>query len=243
MEKQNLSYSFEQSIASGSIGDLSRDLLEIGIDQLFSDGIIKEIPIVKSLFSFYQLGHGIKSAILIRNILLFLNEVNKSSILERNKFFLLFSKDLNEKRKLFEKLLLVLDKIEDSEKSIILGKVFLQVVKGNLELSLFYRISHGVELIFIDDIKFFLLSNKRDTLTEEEVIFYNSFRHTVDVNVYNNNLVSAGFKFELKELKFNEHNNDKYKLSNETKHSIPGNYLIDIYWDHKLYIDSSEPPS
>ena len=49
-ESDSLIDSFEKSIINNSL-DSVMDLTELGIDLLFEDGIIKEIPIIKTVYA------------------------------------------------------------------------------------------------------------------------------------------------------------------------------------------------
>ena len=50
-------------------GDTLPDLAEMGIDQFFTDGVLKEIPIVKVLYAVAKVGYNMKERNLLKQTL------------------------------------------------------------------------------------------------------------------------------------------------------------------------------
>ena len=70
---------FEKSLFDDSkyiIGDY----LEIGIDSIIDNGILKEIPIVKTIVGVLKVGKNVHDRNLLKQTLVFINEFNRNEI-------------------------------------------------------------------------------------------------------------------------------------------------------------------
>ena len=65
----------------------------------------------------------------------------------------------NTKKRLFEKILFTIDKIDESEKTMLLGKVFKHLIVGNINLVQYFRISRVIENMMLDEINYFFYSH------------------------------------------------------------------------------------
>ena len=115
---QEISGSIIDSIKQSDISKLTPDLLEIGLDEILEDGIIKEIPVVKTIQAFYKTVITISDKILIKKIVLFLNRLNDVSKEIIDDFVTKLDKEPKFKKEIGEKLLLILEKSDDYEKSL-----------------------------------------------------------------------------------------------------------------------------
>lgn len=70
---------FKESLISSSENAL-KDYLEIGIDRLIEDGILKDIPIVNSIISGLNIAKNVRDIILLKQTMLFINELNNGII-------------------------------------------------------------------------------------------------------------------------------------------------------------------
>ena len=70
---------FEKSIFDDS-KDIIGDYLEIGIDSIIDNGILKEIPIVKTIVGVLKVGKNVHDRNLLKQTLVFINEFNRNEI-------------------------------------------------------------------------------------------------------------------------------------------------------------------
>ena len=68
---------FEKSLFNDS-KDIIEDYLEIGIDSIIDNGILKEIPIVKTLVGVLKVGKTVHDRNLLKQTLVFINEFNRN---------------------------------------------------------------------------------------------------------------------------------------------------------------------
>ena len=74
--KDSLSPEFESIISNA---------VELGIDALLEDGILKDIPFISSAISIYRIGKSMKERHNLKKLICFLDELNKCSLDENNR--------------------------------------------------------------------------------------------------------------------------------------------------------------
>ena len=147
-----LTDSFEKSLFNDS-NDVISDYLELGVDSFISDGILKEIPIVKSIVSVLKIGKNIHDRNLLKQTLTFINEFNNNniSIEKLNRY----REDIeNNDKKCEEELgrvLLLLNSYIDKEKSIMLAKLFKAYINIEINWNKFCEYSEIINRLFIQD--------------------------------------------------------------------------------------------
>ena len=137
-----LAEDFKKSLFNDSNEALS-DYLEVGIDFFINDGILKDIPIVKTIVTVLKVGKNI------------INEFDKNNISDEQ---LKNYKERveNDSKKCEEELgrvLLLLNGFIDKEKSIMLAKLFKAYIKQLISWNEFCEYSEIVNRIFIQDLK------------------------------------------------------------------------------------------
>jgi hypothetical protein len=149
-----LAEDFKKSLFNDSNEALS-DYLEVGIDSFINDGILKDIPIVKTIVTVLKVGKNIHDRNLLKQTLTFINEFDKNNISDEQ---LKNYKERveNDSKKCEEELgrvLLLLNGFIDKEKSIMLAKLFKAYIKQLISWNEFCEYSEIVNRIFIQDLK------------------------------------------------------------------------------------------
>ena len=144
---------FEKSLFNSS-KDVISDYLEIGIDSLMNEGILKEIPIVNTIVGVLKIGKNVHDRNLLKQTLTFINEFNNNKIsrdkLEQYKITI----ESNPKRSEEElgRILLLLNNFIDKEKSIMLAKIFKAYIEKIINWNEFCEYSEIINRLFIQDI-------------------------------------------------------------------------------------------
>jgi hypothetical protein len=115
--------------------DLSVNVAEIGIDQLFESDLLKDIPVIGSLYGLGKTAKNLKDLFLIKKILVFNQQLRSGTankeIVKKHK------KKINEKpnlaRKEMEVILAYLDKHIKYTKSMILANFYLLYIDDEIE--------------------------------------------------------------------------------------------------------------
>ena len=146
---------FEKSLFDDS-KDIIGDYLEIGIDSIIDEGILKEIPIVKTIVGVLKVGKNVHDRNLLKQTLVFINEFNRNEI-RQDKIEEYKKRIENDPKKCEDELgriILLLNNFIDREKSIMLSKVFKDYVGQLLNRNEFCEHSEIINRLFIQDFSF-----------------------------------------------------------------------------------------
>ena len=107
---EELVVSLENSLSS-DICDTVGDLAEVGLDAVMDDGILKDIPILSTVVGLYRIGHTIRERHEIKQLALFVAELNRGCTDESKRKQLLekLNSDTRKSKQEIEYILVVLD--------------------------------------------------------------------------------------------------------------------------------------
>ncbi|HEX8577704.1 MAG TPA: hypothetical protein VF677_15565 [Flavobacterium sp.] len=140
------------AIKSKEITSITRDLTEVAIDLMLENGILKDLPIVGTLYNVYNFSQNVSNAFFAKKILKFLLELNDIPESERLEFIQKLESG-EETQKVGEKLLVVLNKFDDVDKATILGRIFKITISEEIELSTFTRLAYMIDKVYLQDLK------------------------------------------------------------------------------------------
>lgn len=131
----NIPETLINAIKQPEIKGLVIDNSEIVIDSLLDDGTLKDIPILGNIFKVYSIAQNISNNVFSRKLLRFMMELGTVPDIERVEFVKKLDDNLEFKKEVGEKLLFILDKLDDVKKAIYLAKAF----KLYLDQSISYK--------------------------------------------------------------------------------------------------------
>ena len=140
----------ERSIGSEQLSHL----LDEGVEAAFTgtdvgadlaEQVLPEIPIVKLFYGAVKISRGISDAFLAKKIVRFLSQLSEIDPEERQKF--LANLESDDRERVVENLMLVLQKHEALQKSEIQGRLFAALIKGDLNRQEYYRLTHATSTI------------------------------------------------------------------------------------------------
>ena len=133
MEEKSLSIAFGDSLKSEVIACAS-DYLELGLDAITNEGILKEIPFVSTVVALYKIGDSIKERHNFKKLIVFINEINKGIVDEekRRRYQEKFEKNEKFRNEELEYLYVLIDRYIDYDKPRMLAKLYLAYLDGIL---------------------------------------------------------------------------------------------------------------
>jgi hypothetical protein len=147
-----LEISLNETLNTSDLKDVTKELIETGIDSILKDGLLKDIPIVNAVLGVYKLGVSIKDIIFFKKLLRFLYEINSTSVSMRQKVIAKIEQDDEFGRKVGETILMLLDRLDDLNKANMVGKLFKAIVEGRIDNNTFQRLCYLIDNVFINDI-------------------------------------------------------------------------------------------
>lgn len=150
-EKIQLSTSLAETIKDSELTKISGELLEVGIDSILKEGLLKEIPVISVLSGIWKTGMAIRDYRFLNKLLLFLNESAKLP-LEKRLNLIDDLDDNNFQKEAGEKLIAIIDNLESSSKAILMGKLIYLFGHKIIDKEEFWRISFIIEKLPMNDI-------------------------------------------------------------------------------------------
>lgn len=208
MNNRKVEKSLIESIGNDTVKSFTKDFGELLIDSMIIDDSLKSIPVISTIFNLGKAGLNLRDHILMKKIVQFLFETDSLGYKEKKEFIESVNYNSKYRARVGEQLLLFLDRIDDLEKPIIIGKLFKNCVNKNISYDTFLRLSSIVIRVFTPDII---------SLNE-----YNSGKNISKValeNLTNQGLLSLDLKSEHKQalsfkgIENKDHNSLSYELN------------------------------
>lgn len=201
-----LSESFIDVVES-DLSKITRDLSEVALDQVFNEDLWKDIPVINSLVSLFKIGFNIKDRIFFKKLLLFFGALQTIPFEKRVHFIGKFSSE--KKNELGEKLILVIEQLDDIEKPIIIANLFKAYIYEKFDNQMFFRLSSVVQRSYINDLHFLKNNHNKSMSGYESLGLYNNslvfisnfnevepLKTEYKVNSVGENLVQYGFNWD-----------------------------------------------
>lgn len=176
MKSDNLSDKIVESVYSPELNQLGLDLSEVALDALLDDGILKDLPIIGSIVNLFKGAMDIRDRIFVAKIARFLFNLTGTPFEQRESFKREIHENSKIKRKVGESLMLILDRLDDIEKTDFLAKCFRAFLCNNISFDQFRRLSAAIDIAFIADLK--TICSKRSNVDEEEHIYLSNLART-----------------------------------------------------------------
>lgn len=133
--------------------DLLMDISEIGIDFVFDESPLLELPIVKTVYSITKTGLAIRDRHLLSKVLTFINKLNSNNL--ENDEYEKYKQKLKQKDKFIynelEYITIILDRIVQKEKAIILANLYSAYINKKITFTEFQNYSLVLDNFMLHD--------------------------------------------------------------------------------------------
>lgn len=193
MEEQSLALSFANSLTE-EVSGITGEYVELGLDALVEDGLLKEIPVVSTAVAVYRIGKSIRERHHIAKLISFLNEINKGSAdgEKREQYREKFTSNEKFRNQELEYILILIDRYISFDKPRMLAKLYLAYLDGIIIWEEF--------TMYAEVIDRFLLLDCR-TLISEATTFHTLRDGSADIIL---RLVALGLMVEDKSITVTE---------------------------------------
>lgn len=140
------------SVKSKALNDLTPEILEISLDAVLNNETLKSIPIVGLAFKGFSLYQNISEAFFIKKLLTFLFKLNEIPYKTRIEFVNKLESE-SETKKAGEKLLITLNRLDDIDKSAMIGNLFRHTILGSISYEDFGQLSHMIDNSYVNDLR------------------------------------------------------------------------------------------
>lgn len=164
---KKFSNSLEETLKDSNLHNVSVGLAEVVLDSLYDDGLIKDIPIIGSVVGALKVAHSIKERIFLKKIIYFISEIKNIPPGQRKQMVERVNESGEFRTKVGEKLLFIIDRCDDHEKSQIIAKIFTAFIFQAISYKEFLRASSIVDRILLEDLLWFVDQDNDDFMFEE----------------------------------------------------------------------------
>jgi hypothetical protein len=217
-------------IIEGVDTSIIEDLGESVIDSGITDNFLESIPIVKIGKSIVNMGKGFHEIHYIKKFLAFFAPMQKKkNSKERQAFIEKLSVNKKLRDRVFERILISIDKIDETEKSKILGILFLGVINDRLSINEYLRMTWVVEKLRHDDLKYFIITNRKFHGTPEMRKYEAEYYSSIGDDYNNQEIYRVGLKSESVKVKKARYDGGS-EFEKEYTLTTLGHNFLEIYW-------------
>jgi hypothetical protein len=152
-ELDNIGGAIVNGVCNPEAKEIVVDLGELGLGMLFNEGILKEIPIIKTVIACRKSWAAIHDQLFLQKVARFLAACPPFTDSEKETFIREHLRDSKKAKDLREAIVLILDKLDGMEKPALLAKAFAAFVRGKIPHECFRRLASAIDIGFIEDLK------------------------------------------------------------------------------------------
>ena len=160
-----------ETVKDSDLQNVSTNLAETFTDSLLTDGILKEIPIIKTLVGLTKTTIGIRNRLFIKKLITFLTELKDIEPKKRAKMISEIDTKSGKKIRVGEKLIYILDKCDDHIDAKYVAQFFRVFLEEKITYNEFLRGASIIQNVFREDLEYFLESEietfEQENATEE----------------------------------------------------------------------------
>lgn len=144
------------------VAELLTNVVEAGADLLVTNEAVRELPIVDWVFKIMKAVEGTKSWLLTRKIARFLSEPSLVAAAVAYKLRDKVLEDEQYAQEVGETLLMVLDKVTDMSKPVLLAKAYAAYLTGDIDRYRLLMIAHVIDISALMDLEQFIEARFQD---------------------------------------------------------------------------------
>lgn len=131
--EDSISYALSDSISDES-QSVAAELMEVGLDSVMDDGLLKEVPILSLAVSLYKIGHSVQERHYVKKLAAFIDALNKGITDEEKREYYKSKMIDNPKQrdKELEYILIILDRYIHPNKAQRLARAYLRFLNAEI---------------------------------------------------------------------------------------------------------------
>ncbi|MBU1044547.1 MAG: hypothetical protein KJ915_09170 [Candidatus Omnitrophica bacterium] len=151
-ELNTLISAFEHTLKDSNLQNITIDLAEVFTDTLMEESIAREIPIIGTVVGLGKTALGIKEFLFLKKIIYFISELKNISATKRYEMIDKIDNSGKFRTKVGEKLLYIIDKCDDHEKSQFIARMFAAFLCQKISYEDFLRSASIIDRTLLEDL-------------------------------------------------------------------------------------------
>lgn len=158
---------FDSTIKDANIGGIIVDISEISIDSLLDEGVLKDVPVIRTIVALAKTGINIQDKLFLKKIISFINGLGDVPVKKRAEEINKIDDSKKYRIKVGEKLLYILDSCDDYVNSELIAKLFKAFLEEVISYDEFLKSANIIKNIIKSDLDWFLYSTTSDMSPQE----------------------------------------------------------------------------
>lgn len=158
-EIKRISNSLEETLKDSDLQSVTIDLAETLTDTLIQDGVLKDIPVIGTVFGLTKFAISLNDRLLVKKLIYFISELKEVDKEKRNRLISEIDNSEKEQIKVGEKLLYIIDKSDDHLTAKYVAIIFKAFLNEEISYSDFLRSSTIIQKLLIQDLELFIDSD------------------------------------------------------------------------------------
>jgi hypothetical protein len=161
-----------RTIAKNDLGNAVFGVAEVALDHNLAEGVIRDLPFVGTLANLVRAGQSISEELFIRKLVRFFEGLKDVPPEERERLLEKYPDASEEQRSLGEKLLLALERLDDTAKPALLARFFAGYIREEIDYTTFTRLASALEkfnLALFPNLRWFYTRQEPHVETPEEI--------------------------------------------------------------------------
>jgi len=200
MKPKTLAPSLVDSFTEFDPAQITPDLLEVTLDHLLDNAIIKDIPIVRTIAGIFKATVSIRDRALVKKLVKFLSSLNSVSTKARLQFKAKIDVDEKYKINVGEKLLLILERLDDMSKPNLIAHAFQAYIEEQIDFNMFQRLACAIDRSFYPDLMSLKLNGAPNRLSPQTKLQLSNSGVIELVAITGTNLSSKNNRYQATEL-------------------------------------------
>ncbi|MHC4123181.1 MAG: hypothetical protein ACYSSI_06370 [Planctomycetota bacterium] len=167
MKPKALASSLIESFTEFDPAQITPDLVEVTLDHVLDNGIIKDIPIVRTIAGIFKATVSIRDRALVKKLVKFISSLNSVSTEIRLQFKAKIDADKKYKINVGEKLLMILERLDDMGKPNLIAHAFHAYMEEQIDFDMFQRLACAIDRSFYPDLMSFKSSGAPNRLSAQ----------------------------------------------------------------------------
>jgi hypothetical protein len=141
-----------KSLSRDELADVGATVGDIALDSVITSGALDGVPVVGTLVNIARSGAAIRDLVFQRKVIAFLTSFANESDPTSRKEFVRKIEEQDDGQRFGETILLLLERMDDLSKPVIVGRLMAAVTRGDMSLKEGLRLSRIVDRAFIEDL-------------------------------------------------------------------------------------------
>lgn len=145
---------FQDSIFDSTLADSAIDIAEVALDTILVNGVLQEIPIVKTIIGIGKFIYTVRDRNFLKQTFAFFRHLHDGSVSNEDftKYKSQLENDPIKAERELSRVMILLDRTIETEKSEILAAFFGAYIKGAISWDKFCELSEALDRLFLIDV-------------------------------------------------------------------------------------------